>query len=379
VSITVVVCGGCCALLAPPALGAPAGSIIGTVIAADTHTGLEGVEVCASRFVESEEGEGERVEKCDETDPTGAYSIETLEEGEYEVEFRPGELPYFGQYREGLVIVTGGPSAGADAELAAAAMIAGTVTAGGQPADEDRVCAWRLPSAEKGLCAWTGENGRYAIRFASSGDFRVEFQAIGSFATQYFDHKLHAPEADGVAATLGTVRSAVDASLEVGGRVQGTVRAPSGVSLQEILVCAVEASSLEPEACDETGVFGQYSIGPLATGAYKIGFSVELGREFFGGELFLRENDGFQTRFYNEQVSLAAASTINLLAPGSVSGIDAHIFPSKPSIAVSPPAVAVPSPPALKPMRLHCRHGFRKKRVHGKQRCMKIHKHLRRG
>lgn len=171
-----VVC-GFWALLAPAAQAAPSGSIVGTVTAADTHTGLEGAEVCASRFVESEEGEGERLEKCDEAGPTGAYSIEALEEGEYEVEFRPGELPYFGQYREGLVTVADGPSTGVNAELAAAAMIAGTVTAGGQLADEDKICAWRLPSAEKGLCARAGKDGRYAIRFASPGDFRVEFQA----------------------------------------------------------------------------------------------------------------------------------------------------------------------------------------------------------
>jgi hypothetical protein len=377
--LAVVVC-GCGALLAPAAApAAPTGSIAGTVTAADTHAGLEGAEACASRFVEIEEGEGERIFRCDETDATGAYVIEALDEGEYELEFRPGELPYFGEYREGSVNVTAGPSTGIDAELAPAAMIAGSVTAGGQPAVEDRVCAWRLPNAEKGLCTRTEEDGRYAIRFASPGSFEVEFQATGSFATQYFDHKRHAPEADAVAATLGAVHSGVDASLEVGGRVQGTVRASSGPPLQEILVCAVEASSLEPEACDETGVFGQYSVGPLATGAYKIGFSVELGREFFGEELFLGENDGFQTRFYDEQTSLAAASTIGLLAPASVSGIDAQIFPSRTSTAVPPPTVTVVSPPVPRPRRLRCRRGFRKKMVHGRQRCVKIHKRRRRG
>ena len=161
--------------------------------------------------------------------------------------------------------------------------------------------------------------------------------------------------------------------------MKGTVRASSGVPLQEILVCAVEASSLEPEACDETGVFGQYAVGPLATGAYRIGFSVELGREFFGEELFLGEDDGFQTRFYNEQTSLAAASTINLLAPDSVSGIDARIFDSKPSTAVPPPVVRVVLPPAPKPTRLHCRPGFKKKTVRGKKRCVKVHKRRRQG
>ena len=162
--------------------------------------------------------------ECDETDSAGDYSIEALEDGQYEVHFGPGNLPYFGQYREGSVTVNGGPFAGVDAELSAAAMITGTVTAAGQPVQGDEVCAGRLPTAREGRCARTGENGSYAIRFATPGDFRVEFQAIGSFATQYFDHKRHAPEAAAVTATLGSVRSAVDASLEAGGWVRGTVR-----------------------------------------------------------------------------------------------------------------------------------------------------------
>ncbi len=373
-------------MLAPAAASAaPTGSIAGTVSAADTHTGLQGVEVCASRFVEGEEFEGEWVSQCDETDATGAYSIEALEAGEYEVEFGPGDLPYFGHYREEGVTVGAGPATGIDAELEPAAMIAGTVSAGGQPVDEDKVCAWRLPDARKGRCAWTGEDGRYAIRFENPGDFRVEFQAIGSFATQYFDQKRHGPEAAVVTATLGAVRPGVDASLEAGGAIQGTVRANSDGPLQEVLVCAVEASSLEPEACDETGIFGQYSLDPLATGTYKVGFSVELGMEFFGEELFQGENDGFQSRFYDEQTSLAAASPISLIAPGSISGIDAQLFPSTPPTAVPPPSASVPTPVAAKPSRtskpksLHCRRGFKKKRVRGKQRCVKVHKKRRRG
>jgi hypothetical protein len=373
-------------VLAPAtASAAPTGSITGTVSGADTHAGLQGVEVCASRFVETEEGEGEWAESCDETDAAGDYEIEALEADDYEVEFRPGGLPYFGQYRDELVSVGTGPSTGIDAELEPAAAIAGTVSAAGQPVEEDEVCAWRLPEAKRGRCAETDEDGHYAIKFDTPGDFRVEFQATGNYATQYFDHKRHAPEADAVTATLGVVRPGVDAALEAGGAIQGTVRASSGELLPEVLVCAVEASSLEPEACDETGVFGQYSVDPLATGTYKVGFSVELGKEFFGEELFLGENDGFQTRFYNEQTTLAAASPIGLVAPGSVSGIDAHLSPSSPPTAVPPPTTSTPAPVArkpsprpAKPKRLHCRRGFKKKRVHGKQRCVRVHKHHKR-
>jgi hypothetical protein len=347
------------------------------VTAADTRSGLEGVEVCASRFVETEEGEGERAEKCATTGAGGAYAIEELEDGSYEVQFRPVGLPYFSQEREGPVTIVGGPFTGVDAELTPAAMITGTVAGQGQPIDEDEVCAWRLPEAETGLCASTGKDGRYAIRFAGAGEFRVEFEATGRYATQYFDQRRHAPEADPVIGTLGVRRSEVDATLEVGGAIKGTVLTSSGTPLGEILVCAVEATSLEPELCDETGVFGQYSVSPLATGSYKVGFSLELGREFFGEELFLGEDDGFETRFYDEQASLAGASPLNLTAPGSIGGIDARLTQSKPSTAIPPPVFIASAPTVSKPRPLHCRSGFRKKRVHGKQRCVRVHKRRR--
>ena len=95
VLVTAVVC-GCWALAPAAATAAPGGSIAGTVTAADTHTGLEGVEVCASRFVEGDEGEGEREEECDETDPAGAYRSKRWKTANTKFS-SAGGLPYFGR------------------------------------------------------------------------------------------------------------------------------------------------------------------------------------------------------------------------------------------------------------------------------------------
>lgn len=364
-----MVAAGACALVAlaipAAALAAPTGSIAGTVTDAGTHGGIEGVEVCAQRFGEPEEGP-----KCELTGPGGTYSIEELEAGEYGVEFLPGDLAYLGAEED--VTVGSGPLAGVDAELTAAAVIAGTVTAAGEPVEEAKVCARRLPDGRKGLCEFTDENGNYQIKFAAPGSFGVEFQAVGKFATQYFDHKRHWREADPVTASAGTIRGGVDAGLEPGGEIRGSVLSSAGTPLPEVVVCAIEAVAGEPETCDESGIFGQYALRPLATGSYKVGFSVELGREFFGEELFLGEKDGFLTRFYDEQTTLAAASPIGLVAPGVVSGINADLVSSTPPPVLAPPAPAIST--AVRKFK-RCGRGSKKLKIRGKQRCVKIHRH----
>lgn len=373
--LTAVALAGFAFLVPAAALAAPSGSIAGTVTGSDAPSGLEGVEVCVSRFIEVEE-EGEREVKCATTESGGVYLVDELEAGEYDVEFRAGALPYFGEFREEAVTVGAGAVVGIDAELEAAATIAGTVTAAGEPVAEDEVCAWRLPERDKGLCAETGGDGKYRIKFATPGSFGVEFQAIDDLATQYFDHKRHWIEADPVTANLGAVSSAVDAALEAGGALNGTVLNNSEVALPEILVCAIEAPSGEPEICDETGIFGQFSLRPLATGTYKVAYSPQLGLEFFGEELFLGEHDGFNTRFYAEQTTLATATQVALVAPGTVGGLDAHLDYTKPPQL--PPPAATPSVrqvPARQTKRRHCRRGFRLKKVRGKKRCIKVGKH----
>lgn len=374
--VLVVALGGL-ALMAPAsAEAAPTGSIAGAVTDAKTHAGIEGVEVCAYRLGGFEEGEEGSGFVCELTGSTGAYVIEELEPGEYEVEFWPGAQTYFGQYYEDFVTVAAGPVTGVDAELEPSAGVTGTVTAAGQPVEEALVCAWPLVEIEEeegGRCAETSADGSYGIWRLRPNDYRVEFRGGGNLAPQYYDHKGHWSEATPVTAALGTTKSGVDATLVPGGEIRGAVVSSGGTTLPEILVCAIEAAGTV-EQCDETGIFGQYALGPLASGPYKVGFSVELGREFFGEEAFLGEKDGFQTRFYNERTSLAAADPVGLVAPAVISGIDARLISSNPPAAVVLPAAAPTISTAVHKTTLRCKSGFRKKKVKGKQRCVKIKK-----
>jgi hypothetical protein len=54
-----------------------------------------------------------------------------------------------------------------------------------------------------------------------------------------------------------------------------------------------------------------------------------------------------------------------------VTGIDADLGPGPPPAPVVNPPVVVPPPTASKPKPKRCKKGYRKKRVHGKVRCVK--------
>jgi hypothetical protein len=117
----------------------------------------------------------------------------------------------------------------------------------------------------------------------------------------------------------------------------------------------------------------------LSAGAYKVVFSPELW-EFFPGEAFPGEDDdGYPTQFWSNQTTLAAASVLSLGVGGSAGAIDARLGPP----GVTPPIVTRLIPKKLtkhptKHPRKQCKRGFRHKKVRGKDRCVRAHKHRRR-
>jgi hypothetical protein len=92
-------------------------------------------------------------------------------------------------------------------------------------------------------------------------------------------------------------------------------------------------------------------------GSYKVVFSPEPSG--LGGP------DSFLTQWWGGQSTFAAAAPIEITPPAVVDNIDASL--------VAPP-LAAPAPPIVKKPVLKCKRGFLKRKVHGKQRCVKRHK-----
>ncbi|HET7455366.1 MAG TPA: carboxypeptidase-like regulatory domain-containing protein [Solirubrobacterales bacterium] len=377
------------AAFAPAAASAVAtGAIEGTVTGADTHEGIEGVEVCATRYG------GAFLEVCEYTAGDGTYAIEGLPAAEYEVGFWGNGTGYYTSFYPTAVVVEAEPVTGIDAELEHITAIEGTVTrsSDGAPLEEVLVCAFDLERGEYTLCEETAWDGTYALRGIEAGDYAIEFWpgfTGQNLAFQFYDHRDHLPEADPVSVEAGEVVSGVDGELGPGGTISGHVYSnASGAALEEIWVCAIDVASDELMVCNLTEPDGSYDLPILAAGQYKVVFSIDF-EEWFEEEFGEEEDDGFPTEFWNDQTTLAAAGAISLGAGGSVTGIDARLGPpATPSsggsatVQVQMPPAGLPAaappvtvPPVTTAKHKRCPKGFRRKKVRGKLRCVRRRKH----
>jgi hypothetical protein len=366
------------------------GAISGHATDANTHEPIEALEVCAYPLHEENEEEW----FCAKTDASGQYEIAQVPAGEWGVEFWGRPVGYVIQYWEDKarsseadpIEVESTPVTGIDAELTPGSEIDGTVRSSGWsgiPLVEVEVCAWSYPEEFLGGCASTDAAGEYAIRGLPPAEYEISFYPWGSnFLSQYYDHKEHPWEADLLPVGEAEVVSGIDADLDVGAEVAGSVFSnATAAPLASIYVCAIEAEVGELQECAETDKKGRYLLGPLPDGNYKIVFSInfeEWYEEEFGGE----EDDGYPTQYWNNQTTLAAANVISLASGDFVSGIDARLGPLAPQ-PLSSGSVQVPLPPSKPlvtkplpvPLQKHCRKGFKRKKVKGKVRCVRRKKH----
>jgi hypothetical protein len=255
--------------------------------------------------------------------------------------------------------------------------ISGTVTAanGGAPLEGVEVCAYEIGGEEEFTepCPLTSISGAYTISGLAPGSYKVEFwphlEGL-NYITQFYNGKSSFATAEAVLVTAGTTVSGVNAQLQEGGRITGTVTdASTHVGIDEIIVCAFEAT-VEEFGCAFTGAGGQYTIAGLPSGSYEVVFAPNFEEEELPGT--------YITQFYNDEPTFAQADLVSVTAPGTRSGINAALakrpLPKAPTISVPPVIAPTPAPtptPVVKPKPLTCRKGFEKKTVAGKPRCVK--------
>jgi hypothetical protein len=353
------------------------------VTAAAGGTGIEGVEVCAfgvEAAIEEEEG-------CELTGAGGSYEITDLATGRYKVEFWPRELNYVWQYFEDtqewsaatpVSVSTGSITEGVDAALAKGAAIGGTVTAAatGLPVAGIEVCAFSEASEGAFRCASTNSVGAYRIVGLQAGSYTVYFYPEGSgqgLIGQGYDDREFDEEPDLVPLAAGGEANRIDAVLQKGGTITGTVRlAATNAPLAGVRVCLTEAGFPEAFGCLTTPASGGYKFTSIWRGSFKIAFSAEGGEVFDPGAVV----DSYPTQWWNMKSSFTAGTPIRIIPPGEVSGIDAYLGPP----AASPTSSSSSSAPATTAVRrrtkppVKCRRGFLKRKVHGKARCVKRHK-----
>ncbi len=379
------------ALLSPAVADAAGTGMIKGEITGPGSTPIAEVWACAY-LAQSEELE----EICDFTGGDGLYSIPGLKAGDYKVEFWPEstEPSYVGEFYDDkpfweeadeVEVKEGVVTPGIDARLAEAATIKGQIDAAsvGGPVEDALVCVQLLTGESVG-CALGRPDGSYTLPGVPAGEYKIQFVPAFpryNLLNQFYDHRSSFAEADALAVTAGETKTGIDADLEAGAEIHGTVySAMSGQPVSGVLVCVLFAEEGWLRECVPTSSTGNFALVALNTNSYKVVFSPEL-KEFFGEEVFEGEKDGYLKQYFKDKPTLAAADPLALVAPEVRTGIDGHIQPEHTVSLPLAPAISpvIANPVARRMVRRRCRPGFRKKKVAGKRRCVKVHKHHHRG
>ncbi len=375
----------------PGAATAASPGIKGTVTA---PVGLSEVEVCLVEPLPSE--------SCVFPEEDGSYTLPVPGGGVYQVEFLPSYRSHLiRQYynhkaklseANKILVPASEPVLGIDANLEVGGQITGHVTdtSGALDLEGAEVCAQDATSGAAVSCSHTDAEGDYALPTLPSGSYRVGFwgeRQSAAYAPQYYDDRLGFFEATLVHVSVGETVSGIDAKLTSGAQVSGTVTdSADGAPLVSIAVCILKSSASGPQRCTYTGPDGEYTLPGVASGTYQVAFSPEF-TEFAKEEFFLPEEDGWHTQYYAGSATRSGSTVLSLSAPEQREGVDAALQttyvppqppppPPAPDIAISPPPIANTPPMQKKPRK--CKRGYRKRKVGGKVRCVRM-PHGRRG
>jgi hypothetical protein len=177
---------------------------------------------------------------------------------------------------------------------------------------------------------------------------------------------------------LGAVGALVPAATVIGdggsgAQVSGAVtQLGTGKPLENVTVCVEAVAPDKDEVCDVTDADGNYAITGILTGTYLVAFGVEAAPA--GGRTAAQWWIGASSR--------AAATSITMAPPQIFTGINGQIGSSGagPKTHGGDGTVVVPGPqpappPELTP--LHCKKGYRWRKIHGVKRCVPKPQHHR--
>ena len=107
----------------------------------------------------------------------------------------------------------------------------------------------------------------------------ADFESL-NYITQFYNDKPTLELATKETVTSGSPLTGIDAEMQVGGQIEGTVTdASTHAAIEGVEVCALEKEEEEEELlevnCADTNASGQYSVEGLPSGEYKVEFFAE--------------------------------------------------------------------------------------------------------
>jgi hypothetical protein len=221
-------------------------------------------------------------------------------------------------------------SAPAAFAIEAPGSISGTVTdASHKPLANIEVTAYQASGKESFVgFATTKANGEYTVENLPKGEYTVEFapefESGLNYVPQFYNDKASFATADRVLVVEGKSTENIDAELEAGGKIEGTVTDVSThVDLSNVIVIAT-GSGEAAGGLAFTNASGQYTMSGLAPGSYEV--------EFIG--------PGYITQYYNDQPSFASANPVVVARESTALGINAALVPAIAPINTTAPVAS---------------------------------------
>ncbi len=331
------------------------GGIAGTVTDSATGETLAGVQVTA--FMKT--ANGWESAWWTETAMDGTYELPGMPPGSYRVEFMDYNGTYVLEYYNGkatlakandVVVKAGTTTSGIDATLDEGGRISGTITAA---ADGAPVSGCWVSVLQQVGSTWQwvtgGEadaEGNYTVGGLRTGTYKVMFFDVnGVYAWEFWDGKGTAAKANPVSVTMGATTSGINATLDPGSTISGTVTAAAGGAplggTYVTVYTQIATNQWEPVAGAETNPDGTYAVTGLRAGSYKV--------EFWD------PYDSYASEYYNNKPTLAKANTVSVGTAATVTGINAALeaAPATAAAAAAPSkSLAVHVRPSLRPQLL---------------------------
>jgi hypothetical protein len=265
------------------------------------------------------------------TNSSGQYSLTRLPAGSYKIDFYDcSGAGYLSQFYNNQSLLTnanpvsvtvGATKSGINAKMVLGGKIAGTVTNNAAtPAALANICVDVYPAAGGFAITstYTDASGRYTVIGLPTGSYKVEFQVCTGtgYLTQYYHNQPTLAAANSIAVTDGTTTGGIGAKMVPAGQITGTVtnNAATPKPLAGMCVDVWDASSNTFVNAAKTNSAGQYAVGPLAAGSYKV--------EFIDCAASLYVN-----QYYNNKATLATATPITVTGGSTKAGINAKLVP----------------------------------------------------
>lgn len=201
-----------------------------------------------------------------------------------------------------FTLTLSGALATAAPAIAATGSIGGTVTDAISEAGVGNVeaCAVGPFFGPIGECTETNGAGSYTIAGLQPSSYKVVFAQEGApnYLEQWYPDKPSKDEAEPVSVGEGASVTGIDAKLQAGGQITGSVTdAVTHLPVKGVDVCAPSVSPAEITHCGQSDSSGEYQIHSLPTSSYNVEFFVERSpnyiRQYYPGKASWSEAEPF--------------------------------------------------------------------------------------